>query len=341
MTRNGAAVRVCVVGCGRWGPNHIRNFGSLPGCRVVSCVELDQARRERVGQLFPGIKVHAKLDEGLQGCDAVVISTPTSTHHALVKLALSKGKHALCEKPLCENARQARELAALAERKGLVLMTGHVFLFNGGVLKLKEIIGAGELGELRYLSAVRTNLGPIRSDVNAAYDLAAHDVSVFNWLLDAKPKAVSATGASFLRSGIEDVSFIALTYPGGVYANIHSSWLNPKKVRQTIVVGSRKMVAWDDMELSTPVAIYDKGAGFDKPATEYGEFLRLSMWDGEVRLPKVDLEEPLKAQDRAFVEAVRSGALERSGPEFSAGVVETLEAAAKSMKQGGRPVKLS
>jgi len=271
-----------------------------------------------------------------------VIATPTAAHYEGVKRALLAGKHVLCEKPLCETSSQARELAALARKKKLVLMVGHVFLFNGGIIKLKDLIDAGELGRVHYLSAVRTNLGPIRSDVNAAYDLAAHDIAVFNWLLGAAPKEVSATGAPFVQPKIEDVSFISLKYSSGVYANVHASWLNPKKVRQMIVVGSRRMAAWDDMELSTPVAVYDKGASYDDKKTypEYGEFLRLSLWEGDVRMPKVELEEPLKAQDRAFAEAVRSGRLSRSGADFAVGVVETLEAAARSMKRGGAPEKV-
>jgi predicted dehydrogenase len=335
-------IQIAVVGCGRWGPNHIRNFNAVSGCRVAVCVDKDAAQLRKMTEMFPQLAGTADLAAVLKDptIDAVVVATPTGTHFAVVKAALAAGKHVLCEKPLCERGSQAEELAALAQRKKLVLMVGHVFLFNGGLIKIKEIAGSGELGKIRYLSAVRTNLGPIRRDVNAAYDLASHDISAFNWLLDAEPETVSATGASFLQPGIEDVAFISLGYPGGVYANIHVSWLNPKKVRQTIIVGSKKMVAWDDMELSTPVAVYDKGAGFDQPYPDYGEFLRISMWEGEVRLPKVDLEEPLKAQDRAFADAVRTGKLARSGGEFSAGVVRTLEAASLSMKRGGRPVAL-
>lgn len=336
-------IGIAVVGCGRWGPNHVRNFASLPGCRVTACVDPDEERRRRTAALFPGIEAFADVSAVLKDASiqALVVCTPTATHYKVVKAALSAGKHVLCEKPLCETAAQARELAALAKKKKLVLMTGHVFLFNGGIIKLKSLIDSGELGRVHYFSAVRTNLGPIRSDVNAAYDLAAHDVAVFNWLAGGAPKEVSATGACFLQPEVEDVTFLSLKYAGGVYANVHASWLNPKKVRQTIVVGSRRMATWDDMELATPVAVYDKGAvAKDGPYPEYGEFLRLSLWEGDVRLPKVDLEEPLKAQDRAFLEAVRTGRLDRSDPDFSAGVVAALEAAARSIKKGGAPEKV-
>lgn len=336
-------VHLAVVGCGRWGPNHVRSFSALPGTRVVACVDPDKERRARMAASFPGVLTASDLGVILKdrSLDAVVVAAPTATHYGLVKACLKAGKHVLCEKPLCKTAAQARELAALAKRAERVLMTGHVFLFNGGLAKVKELVDSGALGKIHYLSAVRTNLGPIRSDVNAAYDLASHDIAVFNWLLDESPRWVSATGGRFLQKRVEDVVFITLQYSCGACANVHASWLNPKKVRQLIVVGSRKMVSWDDMELSTPVAVYDKGAQFGgKSYPEYGEFLRLSMWDGDVRLPKVELEEPLKAQARAFLEAVRRGKAARSGPEFSAGVVRALEAAQKSLRSGGRPVRV-
>ena len=334
-------VRVAVIGCGRWGPNHIRAFSSMRGATVVAAADPDAGQRGRVAQQHPNLPLfadaNALLNEG--AVDAVVIATPTASHYGLVKAALRAGKHVLCEKPLCETARQGRELAALAKKKKLVLMTGHVFLFNGGIVKLKELVDGGELGKIHYLSAVRTNLGPIRSDVNAAYDLAAHDISVFNWLLGKAPETVSATGGAYLQKGVEDVAFLTLRYPGGVIANIHASWLNPKKVRQAIVVGSKKMATWDDLELSMPVSIYDKGA---KPQTypDYGAFLRLSLWEGDVHMPKIDLQEPLRAQDQAFLDAVRAGKAERSDAGFSVGVVAALEAAGKSLRRGGAPVAL-
>jgi predicted dehydrogenase len=337
------AVRVAVIGCGRWGPNHIRNFHTLPGSQVAACVDPDQSRLERVKELFPGVQTSRYLGAVLadRTIDAVVVATPTGTHHAIVRRALLAGKHVLCEKPLCVRGRQAEELARLARRARRILMVGHVFLFNAGVAKLKELVVSKRLGKLHYLSAIRTNFGPIRGDVNALYDLASHDIAIFNWLLgDIVPQWVSATGAAFLQRGIEDVVFLSLKYPGGVHAGIHASWLNPSKTRQIIVVGSKKMVSWDDQELSTPIAIYDKGANVDQTAADYGEFLRLSMWDGDVRLPKIRLEEPLKVQDRCFIQAIQSGSLKKSGGDFAAGVVRVLEAAARSIRSKGHPVPL-
>jgi predicted dehydrogenase len=334
--------KIAVIGCGHWGPHHIRNFAGLPSSNVVTAVDSDAGRLVRISEMFPGVKTERDYRKVLadSNVDAVAIATPTNTHYQLVREALMAGKHVLCEKPLCEKSADAEELIELARKRGLILMVGHVFLFNPGIVKIKEILEGGELGSLHYLSAIRTNLGPIREDVNAAYDLATHDISIFNWLLESQPEFVSATGASFLQPGIEDVVFISLIYPRNVIANIRCSWLDPKKVRQITVVGSRKMVTWDDLDPNRPVAIYEKGANA-KEYTGFGEFLRISMWDGDVRLPKVQADEPLKIQDRYFLEAMQQGTLARSNGSFSVGVVRTLEAISESLKAGGARVRLS
>jgi predicted dehydrogenase len=336
-------IKLAVIGCGHWGPNHIRIFNNLRESKVVAAVDLDKCRLERMREMFPKIQCEQdyKLILNNQEIDAVVIVTPTNTHYRLVRDALLSGKHTLCEKPLCETGVQARELVELARTHNLILMVGHVFIFNAGIVKVKEILDAGELCELHYLSAVRTNLGPVRNDINAAYDLATHDISIFNWLLGNEPEFVSATGASFLQPGIEDVVLISLKYPDNVLASIQASWLNPKKVRRITVVGSQKMVTWDDLEMSTPVAIYDRGANATQEYSNYGEFLRISFWDGDVRLPKVHLEEPLKVQDRYFLKAIQRGAIERSDGEFGTGVVGVLEAISQSLKRNGIPIQIN
>lgn len=333
--------KVIVVGAGHWGPLHVRVFNALPGARVTAVVDSDRKRLERVRQLHPGTTCATDLAKVLKSprADAVVIATPSSTHFDLVRRCLEAGLHVLCEKPLCLKASEALKLGALARRKKRVLMTGHVFLFNAGIVKLKELADSGELGDIRYLSFTRTNLGPIRSDVNVAYDLASHDVSIANWLLGAGPVRVSATGAVFLQKGVQDVVFASLAYPKGALAHIHASWLNPKKVRQLTVVGSKKMVVWDDLELNTPLAVYDRGAQVTPEYSSYGEFLRVSMWDADVRLPKVRAEEPLKVQNEHFLEAVRTGRVGRSDPAFSAGVVRALEAVDASLARNGAPVE--
>ena len=275
--------------------------------------------------------------------DAVVIATPVSTHYEMVRASILAGKHVLCEKPLCKDSEQALDLARLAQEKGRALMVGHVFLFNPGIAKLKELVDTGELGELQYLSASRANLGAFCSDVNVAYDLATHDISIFNWLLGGEPEAVSATGASFVRSGIEDVAFVSMRYPENVLANIHVSWLDPKKVRQITVVGRRQMATWDDLQPTSPIAIYDKGAMTVRDYGDYGEYLRLSTWEGDIRLPRVRPDEPLKLQAIQFLEWLRHGHVQNGHAghcrsEFNLGIIRVLEAVEASMRQGGTPV---
>jgi predicted dehydrogenase len=330
-------IRLAVIGYGRWGPNHLRTFQTLPGSSVAMVVDPDPQRLEAVRQAHP--EVHRERDHWAAlddpAIDAVVVATPMSTHHQLVRDALLSGKHVLCEKPLCETAKEGEELLELAEANRRLLMVGHVFLFNAGIERLRELVHGGELGRLYYLAASRTNLGPIRPDANAAYDLATHDIAIFNWIIGAQPEAASATGAAFLQPEIEDVVFISLRYPGNVAASIQASWLDPKKVRQITVVGSRRMATWDDLQLNTPMAIFDKGAKAVTDYGDFGEFLRLSTWEGDVRLPNVGSEEPLKAQARRFLEFLERGRVERSDGAFALGVVRTLEAVAASISAGG------
>ena len=327
MTSETTSLRIGVIGCGHWGPNHIRTFSQMKDCTVTAIADANAKRLASVCEMFPqvrGFADHASLlRDG--SVDAVVVVTPTKTHFAVVTDALNAGKHVLCEKPLCIDTAEGEALVALAKSRGLVLMVGHIFLFNPGILKVKDLVDRGEVGEVRSLSAVRTNLGPVRSDVNAAWDLASHDIAVFNWLLGSEPIEVQAMGAAFLQPGIEDVVNITLRYPGNVLASIQCSWLDPKKVRQLTLVGSKRMITWDDLALSNPVAIYEKAVETNVEATDYGQFLRLSMLDGDVHLPKVQAGEPLKAQDAAFVRAVREGNATISDGAFALGVVRALE----------------
>ncbi|HEV2523216.1 MAG TPA: Gfo/Idh/MocA family oxidoreductase [Candidatus Acidoferrales bacterium] len=336
-------INIGLIGCGQWGNNHIRVFHGLRECRVVAAADQSVERLTRVQQQYPAIECIPDVGELLARPDihAVIVATPAATHYSIVTEALHARKHVLCEKPLCMNTLEARKLYDLAFASGVVLSVGHVFLYNAGIAKLKELIEAGHVGDLYYVSATRTNLGPIREDVNVSYDLATHDISIFNWLLDAIPETVTATGASFIQPQLEDVIFITLRYPRGTIGAVQTSWLSPRKVRKIALVGSRKMVTWDDLELNTPVAIYDRGANAKLEYNEYGEFLRISMWDGDVRLPSVAREEPLRTQDMAFLRSIREGTVDRNGCEFVVGVVRVLEAVAESLRRGGDPVRVS
>ena len=336
-------IKLAVFGCGRWGPNHIRNFNDLSGAKVAAVADLDEERLERVRETYPGLRSERDYRLILEdpNIDAVVVATPVATHYEIVQEAILAGKHVLCERPLCKDSKQGEKLVKLARTNGCHLMVGHVFLFNPGITKLKELIDEGELGRLRYLSASRTNLGPIRGDINVAYDLCSHDISIFNWLLGGEPELVSATGTSFVQPNIEDVAFVSMRYPNNVLVNMQASWLDPKKVRQITVVGSQQMVTWDDLQATSPIAIYDKGAATaQQDYDDFGEFLRLSMWDRDVRLPKVHFVEPLKVQAVEFLNVLQTGQGERSDGTFALGVVRVLEAIASSIQRDGSPTRV-
>ena len=337
----GQKLGIAVIGCGHWGPNHLRNFTAHRRTQVLYCVDLDPQRLARAQELYPAVEMTTELDRALDdpAVKAVVISTPTITHYDLTRRALQKGKHVLCEKPLAGTSAEAEELGALALAAGKILMVGHVFLFNPGIRKLRELITAGELGRIHYLHATRTNLGPIRQDVDSVWDLAPHDISILNFLLDQQAVEVSARGSFYLQDGKADVAFITLTYPHNVLANIHVSWLDPKKIRQLTVVGDLKMVTWDDMNPGSPISIYDKGVVKEAYYSDFGEF-QLVTKEGDIVIPKVRALEPLRAQTDFFVTALESGTLDLCTPEEGTQVVRVLQAIERSMKAGGAPIKV-
>jgi predicted dehydrogenase len=335
--------RIGVIGAGAWGPNHVRNFAALPDAEVVAVADLRDDRLARVKSLAPGVALFKDAAEMIATAqpDAVVVSTPTKTHYEVVRQALLAGKHVLCEKPLTVTSEDADELVRLAAERDLRLMVGHVFMFNAGIVRLKEIIEAGDLGSrLYYLFARRTNLGPIRSDVNAVLDLASHDVSIYNFLLGALPTEVSAVGKSFLQPGIQDVSVITLQYPGDIIGSIHVSWLDPKKVREITVVGDRRMAIWDDLAALGPIMVFDKGV--TKKPREYADFgeFQLLAREGDVTVPRVPPEEPLRAQAKAFIEALDAPEKLRSDGRVGADVVRVLAAINESILNHGTPVRV-
>lgn len=332
-------INVGIVGCGHWGPNHLRVFSQLPNCRVTACVDQDRARLEAVCAHYPNVEMFTEYDSFLKQADAeaVVIATPARTHFPLVRSAMEAGKHVLCEKPLCTESAQVDELAALAERNSLILMVGHVFLFNPGIVKLKELVHLRDAGRLYYLRSLRTNLGPIREDVNSVFDLATQDISIFNFLPDGIPESVSAHGAAYLRPGIEDVAFLTLRYRDGVMANIQVSWLDPKKLREIVVVGDKKMIVWDELSSPGPILIYDKGVIREPYYDDYGQF-HLVAQEGDISVARVHLEEPLQVQSRYFLDRVSEGRNRISDATFATGVVRVPEAAMESMQKGGTPI---
>jgi predicted dehydrogenase len=340
MSSSPSTVRVGVIGFGQWGPNHVRNFSMLENCEVVRLCDAADARLKAAQKLFRGVQTTRNAADitGATDIDAVVVATPTGSHFALVKAALEAGKDVLCEKPLARTSAECRELMDLAAAKGRILMVGHVFLYNSGVLHLKVDLDRGELGRIYYMDAVRTNLGPVRSDVGAIFDLASHDISIFNFLLGSQPVEVSATGNSVLQKGVEDVGFLTLYYPSGIVCHAHISWLNPRKVRQLTVVGDHKMAVWDDMNNLEPIRYYDKGVTADHYAS-FGEF-HMILRDGQITIPKVKLSEPLMQQDSAFADCVRTRRQPASDGRMGLAVVCAMEAALESLKNHGRAAKV-
>ena len=341
MTASTSSVRVGVLGFGQWGPNHVRNFRALDDCEVARVCDTSPARLQLARKQFRDLEATTDPSAivAAPDVDAVVIATPVHTHFALARQALESGKDVLCEKPLAATTDECRALCDLAAAKRRILMVGHVFLYNPGVQHLKVDLDRGELGRIYYLDAVRTNLGPVRHDVGAVPDLASHDISIFNFLLGEQPVDVSATGGFFLQEGIEDIGFVTLRYPRGVVCHIHTSWLNPRKVRQLTVVGSHKMAVWDDMNNLEPIRYYDKGVTADHYSS-FGQF-QMILRDGAITIPKVRLFEPLLEQDQSFIAAVRSRRPPVADGQFGLGVVRVLEAARESLRHDGRYVAVS
>ncbi len=337
MATKGAKTTVNFIGLGHWGPNLVRAFINTQRMTVGSVCDLSEARLEAVRRnISATIRCTADAQAAATdpAADAVVIATPTDTHFEFAKAALSAGKHVLVEKPLARSLAEAEELVALAARKQRLLAVGHVFLFNNGIRAVKELIDRGDLGAIRYIFSSRTNLGPFRSDVNALWDLGSHDVSIFNYWLDAEPQHVTACGTSYLNPNVEDVVVANFAYPNQVQACVHASWLNPQKVREITVVGERQMVVWNDMDLNEPVRIYHKSVDVEREpayADSFGAF-RLLVRSGDVVIPRIEAIQPLDAECQHFLDCIQNGAVPINDGRVGTCVVRALEAAQQSMR---------
>ena len=333
-------LRIAVLGAGHWGPNLIRNFHTHQASEVAWVADRDPARLALTRSRYPEVRTATDPAVPLADpeVDAVIVATPTVTHYELAKAALEAGKHVLVEKPIATRAAEADELCALAERQGRVLMVGHVFLFNTGIQRVKQYLDQDRLGRVFYLSMVRTNLGPIRMDVNAAWDLAAHDISIANYWLEALPTAVAAHGGCWINEGVEDAVFATLWYPRGVLAHLQVSWLSPRKVRDITIVGEEGMLTFDDMNLSEPVRIYDKRVTEERKPGFIDTFasFRTSIREGDILIPRVALGEPLKAECDHFVECIATGRAPLSDGRSGAAAVRVLAAMERSIAHGGR-----
>jgi predicted dehydrogenase len=334
-------IRVAVIGAGQWGPNLIRNFHNKQTSEVVWIIDRDTARLDEVHARFPGVQVAKDPEQALRdsSVQAVVVATPTSTHYEFAKQALERRKHVLVEKPLTTGVKQGLELLELATKYQLTVMVGHVFVYNPAIRKVKEYLDAGHLGNVYYVSMVRTNPGPIRLDVNASWDLAAHDLSITNYWLNAEPLSVSAMGGTWINQGIEDAVFATLRYPQGLLVNLHVSWLNPRKARDITVVGEKRMLAFDDMDLNEPLHIYDKQVSDVSNRRTYVDSFasfRASVLKAEITVPKVPPGEPLATECAHFLECIVTGKQPFTGAPEGIAVVRALEAMQRSMRAGGR-----
>ncbi len=322
------------IGCGYWGPNLLRNFSSLPDCQVKYVVDASPERRAFVEANFPRTQAVETNTVVLSDSEitGVIIATPAGTHFQLAKEALLAGKHVFVEKPLATKVSEVDELAKLAEERNLAVMVGHTFIYNAAVRYVKKLLDGGELGEIRYIYSQRLNLGRIRGDIDALWNFAPHDISIIQyWLGDPAPISIRRLGMDFIQKGVDDVVFLSLVYPKKIIANIHVSWLDPQKVRKMIVVGSRKMVVYDDIA-DDKIAIYDKGIDkkailgqnmdFDNPRPD-----QFSYRSGDIVLPNISFTEPLRAEAEHFVDCIRNRKKPITGTLHARNVVSILEQA--------------
>lgn len=326
-------IRIAQIGCGYWGPNLIRNLRAVKGCHLAAVVEASEDRRTFVESSFPGVPTDLSFEGIMENpeIDAIVIATPANLHFEQARQALLSGKHVLVEKPMATKLTEVQELSDIARTKGLTLMSGHTFLYNDAVLFIKKEIDAGSLGEIRYLHSQRLNLGRIRADVDALWNFAPHDVSIIQFLLgEPTPVAVNSFGMDFVQDGIDDVVFLNLRYDKTL-ANIHVSWLDPLKTRKLVIVGSKKMIVYDDVA-ADKITVYDKGIDKFSNLGEDMDFdsspqLSFRYRSGDVWIPKIDYTEPLQREVEHFLDCIREGKEPLSGPSHSLKVVEILEKA--------------
>lgn len=330
-------LEIAHFGFGYWGPNLVRNFQANHGCRVKWIVDADPANLEKASQRFPDTKATTNPKDALAdtAVKAVTIATPAATHFELAKAALIAGKHVFIEKPLCATYAESKALVELADHLGLILFVGHVFIYNNAVTELKRLIDSGELGDLYCIHSQRLSLGRVRADVDVLWNLAPHDISILLYLLGETPNQVRGYGHSFLQTGINDIGFIDLTFPSGVAAHIHCSWLHPRKTREMIVVGSKKMVVYDDVSADAKLSIYD--CGIDKkeiprglqPIESFAHF-QLIQRAGNLVVPHLKFPEPLAVEARAFIDCVRSNTRPITDGQMGLEVVRILEQASPS-----------
>src|SRR3989440_1253081 len=327
-----------VIGCGYWGPNLLRNFAENESAQLRWICDLDEARLAAMGRRYPAARTISDYRKLLADpeLDAVAVVTPVATHYEIARQALLAGKHVLVEKPLTATAREAEELIELADRNELALMVDHTFVYTGGVRKMKEILQSCELGELLYFDSIRINLGLFQRDINVLWDLAPHDLSIMDYLIERQPVGVTALGSCHIEPGIENIAYLVMKFPDDFIAHFHFNWLAPVKIRRTLIAGARKMILYDDIEPTEKIRVYDKGVDTNRGDDREADYQTLvSYRTGDVWAPKLDSTEALRHIVAEFLDSIVSKRKPLTDGEAGLRVVRILEAAQQSIKEGG------
>ena len=334
-------INIGVIGCGYWGPNLVRNFHEVDEAEVLICCDKRQKRLDYIKKRYPSIEVTADPDELIQDkrLDAVAIATPVSTHHGLAGKALAAGKHVLVEKPLAASTDECKELIELAEKNSRKLMVGHTFEYTGAVNKMKELIEKKAIGDVFYFDSSRVNLGLFQEDINVIWDLAPHDLSIMHYVLGVFPETVMAIGQDHINPGMANIAYISLLFPGKLIGHVTVSWLAPVKFRRTVICGSQKMIVYDDIEPVDKIKIYDKGVEMpsDPEALMDKQYIYRT---GDMFAPKLDTTESLKAECAHFIDCIANDRQPRSDGLSGLRVVTILEAASRSVREGGKPIEI-
>jgi predicted dehydrogenase len=334
-------IRVGVVGYGYWGPNLVRNFRSLADCQMSDVCDMNKGRLAHLKSIYPEIETHVSFEAMLneRELDAVVIATPVHLHHPLTHQCLSAGKHVMIEKPMASSVTQCEELAELAKKQNLTLMVGHTFLYSPHIRKIKEVIKAGDIGDILYISSRRLNLGLFQKDINVVWDLAPHDISIIQYLMEERPTAVNCQGNANVTPGIEDISNMTLMFASSRFATVQTSWLDPRKIREMTIVGTKRMIVYDDLEPLHKIKIYDQRVEKPPHYDSFAEF-QYAYHYGDIYIPYVKQDEPLKIECRHFLDCIRTGDTPLTSAHQGTGVVRILEAASASLRQAGGQVPI-
>lgn len=334
-------LNIGIVGCGYWGPNLIRNFNSLAQANVKTVCDMDEGRLAHMKRLYPSVQTTKNFDDLVNdgAIDAIAVATPVHLHHALAMKSLQAGKHTFIEKPMASSVAQCKELNGEAEKNNLTLMVGHTFIYTAEVRKIKELLAADELGEIHYISTRRLNLGLFQKDINVAWDLAPHDISIILHVLGESPVSVNCQGKAHIAKGIEDVTNMSLDFPNGGFATVMSSWLDPNKIREMVFVGSKRMLVYNDIETQEKIKIFDKRVEMPPHYDTFAEF-QYSYHYGDIYSPHLNQSEPLKTECLHFLDCIETGAKSLSSGIEGQQVVEILEASSQSLKNNGAAVDL-